>query len=303
MQYFYDKDFKMNNTCVSFGHFDGLHRGHRAVINKLIEQEKKNLTSVLLSFDYVPTNIFGVEKVIYNEEEKQMILAENAPNVMISYPFTKDTANMDPETFVKDILVDKLGVKVIVAGENCRFGKGCSGDIKTLESLASKYGYDVVCVDTAYENNEEITSKIIYNALCEGLLDKANKLLGHTFTMLGEIAHGKALGRTVGMPTANLAVSENKLIPKHGVYATLSEVDGKKVQGLTNIGKRPSVDDNDYVTIETFLLDFSKNIYGKKVVLEVHSYIRGVHKFNNLDEVKKQVEKDITSIRAYLNSI
>lgn len=303
MKYIYGKDFKMNNTCIAFGQFDGMHRGHRAVIDKLIEQEDKNLISVVLSFDYNPTDIFGVNNVIYTEEEKQIILGENAPQVMISYPFTAEIADMEPEAFIKDILVDKLGVKVIAAGENCRFGKAKSGDIETLKKLASKYDYDVICVETVKEDGEIITSESIHKAFSEGLLDRANKFLGHTFTMLGEVAHGKALGRTVGMPTANLAVPKNKLIPNNGVYATLSEIDEKIVQGLTNIGQRPSVDDHSYVTIETFLLDFNQNIYGKKIALEVHSYIRGVHKFNNLDEVKKQVEKDIESIRAYLNSI
>jgi riboflavin kinase/FMN adenylyltransferase len=303
MQYIYGKDFNIDNTCVAFGQFDGLHRGHGAVIDKLIDQEEKNLTSVLLSFDYNPTDIFGINNVIYTEEEKQIILGKNAPQVMISYPFTSEMANMEPEEFIKNILVNKLGVKVIVTGENCEFGKGCTGNIETLKNLASKYGYKVICVETVKEEGKAITCDVIRKAFDEGLLDKVNKLLGHTFTMIGEVVHGKALGRTVGMPTANLAVPDNKLIPMHGVYATLSEIEQDMVQGLTNIGKRPSVDDHSYVTIETFLLDFCKNIYGQKIALEVHSYIRGVRKFNNVEEVKNQVDKDIESIREYLNSV
>lgn len=303
MEHIYSKDFKMDNTCVAFGQFDGLHRGHRAVIDKLVEQEGKNLTSVLLSFDYNPTNIFGVNKVIYTEEEKEFILSEDSPQVMVSYPFTSEIGDMEPDVFIKNILVDKLGVKVVVAGENCKFAKDCSGDIDTLKHFSSIYGYDVVCVKTIKENGQAITTNVIRNAFDEGLLDEANKLLGHTFTMIGEVVHGKALGRTVGMPTANLGVPENKIMPNNGVYATLSEIDDKFVQGLTNIGQRPSVDDHSYVTIETFLLDFSQNIYGKKLALEIHSYIRGVVKFNNIEEVKIQVDKDIQSIRAYLDTI
>lgn len=303
MQYIYGKDFKLNNTCVAFGQFDGMHLGHRAVIDKLIGQESEDITSVLLSFDYNPVDIFGTKNVIYTEEEKQIILGENAPQVMISIPFDSQVADMEPEAFIKYILVDKLGAKFVIAGEDCRFGKNCSGNIDTLESLASKYGYSVIRVKTVEEDGQAITSSIIRSAFETGSVEKANRLLGHAFTMFGEVAHGKALGRTVGMPTANLAVPSNKLIPGNGVYATLSEIDGAIVQGLTNIGQRPSVDNNSYITIETFLLDFSKDIYGKKIILEVHSFIRGVHKFNNLDEVKKQVEKDIESIRAYLDKI
>jgi riboflavin kinase/FMN adenylyltransferase len=303
MQHIYGRDFKMNDTCVAFGRFDGIHRGHKAVAQKLVEQKGKNLTSVLLSLDYDPCSIFGVNDVIYTEEEKSFILGENAPQVMISYPFDSETALMEPEDFIRNVIIEKLGAKIIVAGRNCSFGRDGKGSLETIESLASEYGYSVICVETVMDEGEAVTSERIHRAFEDGLLEKANRLLGHVFTMYGEVAHGKALGRTVGMPTANLAVPENKLIPKHGVYGTLSEIDGVVVQGLTNIGKRPSVDDHSYVTIETFLLDFSKDIYGKKISLEVHAFIRGVHKFNNLDEVKKQDEKDIESIRTYLDSI
>lgn len=299
MQYIYGKDFKFSNTCVAFGQFDGLHLGHRAVINKLFEVKKiNNLSSVLLSFDFKPSNIFGADSVIYTEEEKRLILGENAPDIMISYPFTFETADIEAEEFIKDILIDKLGAKIIVTNENCRFGKQCKGNIELLKNLSSKYGYSVICVETVKEDGETVSSEIIRSALNNGLIKKANKLLGHPFTMFGEIVHGKALGRTVGMPTANLSVPENKLIPKHGVYATMSNIDKKLVKGLTNIGLRPSVDNNEYITIETFLLDFSEDIYGKKIALEILSFIRDIKKFKNIDEVKKQVEKDIEIVRA-----
>lgn len=303
MEYICDNDFKLSNTCVAFGQFDGMHKGHRSVIEKLVKQESDNLKSVLLSFDYNPTNIFGVNKVLYTEKEKIRLLASCSPDVMISYPFNEQTANMTPEEFIKNVLVDQLGVKVIVAGENCRFGKACSGTFETLREYASTYGYEVACVEAVKNDKEVITSRRVREALEQGDFDKANELFGHTFTMVGEVMHGKALGRTVGMPTANLGVAKNKFIPKHGVYATLSEIDDVMVQGLTNIGKRPSVDDYTYVTIETFLLDFSKDIYGIELALEVHKFIRGVCKFNNLDEVKKQVDLDITSIKKFLGSL
>ncbi|GMQ62190.1 bifunctional riboflavin kinase/FAD synthetase [Vallitalea maricola] len=304
MKHINSKDVNIDkNTCVAFGQFDGLHRGHRAVIDKLIEQEGKNLTSVLISFDYQPADLFGVSKVIYTEEEKALVLSNDGPQFMISYPFTSEIADMEPETFIKEILIDSLGAKVVVAGEQCKFGKDCSGNMETLKHFSSVYSYEVICPETVQENGQAITASFVRDAITEGHISEANEFLGHTFKMLGEVVHGKALGRTVGMPTANLQVAENKLMPNNGVYATLSEIDDRMVQGLTNIGLRPSVDDHSYITIETFLLDFSKDIYGKKIVLDIHSYIRGVIKFNNIDEVKKQVDKDIQSIRAYLDAI
>lgn len=298
MEHIYGNDFKMSNTCVAFGYFDGLHRGHHAIINKLIEQEDKNLKSVLLSFECIED-----DKVIYTEEEKELILDDNRPQVMISYPFSLEIKEMDPHNFIKEILVEKLGVKVVVIGANCKFGHGDIGDVSTLKQYALLYGYDVVCIDNVTRNSQIVTSQDIHNAIRDGRIDIANQLLGHTYKMLGEIVHGKALGRTVGMPTANLKVANNKLLPQNGVYATMSTIDERLVQGLTNIGRRPSVDDNDYITIETFLLDFSEDIYGKKIELDIHSYIRGVKKMNNIEEVKQQVDEDIRSVRKYLNNL
>lgn len=304
MKYIKGNDFNFENTCVAFGDFEALHKGHRVVIDKLEElgQSSKELTTVLVVFDY-DENLFNKGKVIYTEDEKMEMLECEPIDVVISYPFTPEMAKMKPETFIKEILVDKLGLKQIVVGSNYKFGKDCSGDVKTLEELSDKYGYNTVACDMVEENGEVISSESIRELLKNGEINKANRMLGRTFTMIGKVVHGKALGRTVGMPTANLQVSENKLMPQYGVYATLSEIDGRRVQGLTNIGRRPSVDDHSYATIETFLLDFSKDIYGQSIELNVHEYIRGVQKFNSLDEVKEQVEKDIASIREYLDRV
>ncbi|SCY05702.1 bifunctional riboflavin kinase/FAD synthetase [Alkaliphilus peptidifermentans] len=301
MNYIQGKDFKMKNTCIAFGNFDGLHRGHQAVIQKLIKQENKELTSILLNLEYMPDDLNNSLKEIYTTEEKLEILNQNSPKIMISYPFCKETKLMEPEEFVKKILVDKLDAKVIVVGKNCKFGRSQAGNIETLKALSSKYGYQLVPCEEVKLKGETITTKWLRSEIVNGELEIANELLGHSFSFWGKIVHGKALGRTVGMPTANLGVHENKLIPRHGVYATLSEIDGELFQGLTNIGLRPSVDNHGYVTIETFLLDFSRQIYDKEIKLELHNYIRDVKKFDNLDEVKYQVEKDILQIKECLN--
>lgn len=301
MKHIFGSDMKVRNSCIAFGQFDGLHKGHMSIIDELMKEKASDSTSVLLSLDYACNST--KERVIYTEEEKELILRNSSIDLMISYPFTGDIKKMEPERFIKEILIDKLGAKTIVAGEECRFGRDCKGSIMTLKYFESKFNYRVVCPKTIKHKGQAVTSKLIKDAICEGNINKANELLGHTFKMMGEVVHGKAIGRTVGMPTANLKVAENKLMPQNGVYATLSEIENKVVKGLTNIGLRPSVDNNDYITIETFLLDFSKDIYGKKIVLDIHTYIRGVIKFDNIDEVKKQVDKDIRSIREYLEKV
>jgi len=285
----------MNNTCVAFGNFDGVHIGHRAIIDKLKEVSNRGLSSVVLTFDYDESLLKG-EKILSTREEKQYLFSKLAIDKLIFYKVEEKNKNFIEEDFIKEVLVEKLGAKVIVVGkEHC--------NIDLLRKCSTKYGYVLEECETVTLNGEEVTSNRIKAELEKGQLQRANKLLGQPYLLLGKVMHGKALGRTVGMPTANLGFSEFKLLPAFGVYGTLSEIEGKNIKGLTNIGKRPSVDNYNYVTIETFLLDFSGDLYDKTISLEIHAYIRGVKKFNNLEEVKSQVNKDLESIRAYLNQI
>jgi riboflavin kinase/FMN adenylyltransferase len=295
VKYFGGSDFNMKSTCVAFGSFDGVHIGHQAVINKLLDISKQGLTPVILSFEYDET-LLNEKKILSTWAEKQYLLSENGPEVMISYKIDQQNKDTSPERFIKDILVDKLGAKVIVAGtDHC--------NIIALRECAAKYGYTLVECETILADGEPVTSERIAKELAEGTLQKANQLLGHPYLIMGQVMHGKALGRTVGMPTANLGFSEYKQLPAYGVYGALTKIDGKNVKGLTNIGKRPSVDNYNYVTIETFLLDYSGDLYDRTIAFEIHRYIRGVIKFNNLDEVRAQVNLDIESIKTYLNQI
>ncbi len=295
MRHYAKNNFNMSNTCVAFGSFDGVHIGHRAVINKLVHISKKGLTSVVLSFEYDEA-LLKEKKILSTEAEKQYLLSKNGPEMMISYKIDEKNKDISSEGFIKEILVDKLDAKVIVVGKN-----HCN--IKVLRQCALKYGYTLEECDTVFAEDEPVTSDRIAKELAEGALQKANELLGHPYLLLGKVMHGKALGRTVGMPTANLEFSQYKQLPADGVFGTLSEIEGKNLKGLTNIGRRPSVDNYNYVTIEAFLLDYSGDLYDKTISLEIHVYVRGVVKFNNLDEVKAQVNLDMESIRAYLDKI
>lgn len=285
----------MSNTCVAFGSFDGVHSGHLAVIDKLLEISKQGLTSVVLSLEYDEA-LLNEQKILSTEEEKQYLISKKALDVMISYKIDKQNKETSIECFIKEILVDKLGAKIIVTGKDDR-------NINVLRECSQKFGYILEECDTVLVEGEPVTSERIVRELANGTLKKANEMLGHPYLLMGRVMHGKALGRTVGMPTANLGFSDNKQLPSYGVFGTLSNIDGRNVKGLTNIGQRPSVDNYNYVTVETFLLDFSGDLYDKTIALEIYAYIRDVIKFNNLDEVKTQVNKDIDSIRTYLDKI
>lgn len=295
MKYIEQNDFSMNNTCVAFGDFDGIHLGHRVVIDKMLELSKHDMTSVMVSFEY-DEELLKDKYILTTQVEKQNLLGENGPEVLISYRINEQNKDVPVKDFIKEVLVDKLGAIVIVAG---------CGDknIDELRTCSKEYGYELVECEIVCLDDKPVTSERILHELADDSLKKANELLGHHYLIMGEVMHGKEIGRTVGMPTANIGYKPYKQLPAQGVYGTISDIDGKDVKGLTNIGKRPSVDNYDYVTIEAFLLDFSGDLYGKIITLEVHAFIRGVVKFNNIEEVKAQVNKDIESIRSYLDKL
>lgn len=280
-------------TRIAFGSFDGMHLGHQAVIKKLHGYE--GLTPVVVSFSD------EVNPIIYSECEKEYLLQDQQVEVMVSLSQAKVDA-MTAEEFVRKVLVSKLQCKSVVVGENVCFGSDKKG-VAELQKLGQELGFDVEVVPTVCVDGKPVSADDIKQAIVDGDFAKMTALLGHTYIMQGTVVHGKAAGRKHGMPTANLGVAENKLFPPHGVYATLSCMEGTFFRGMTNIGLRPSDDDIPIATIETWLLNFSRDIYGKRITLKVYTYVRGVVKFANLDEVRKQIDKDVVEIQNYMNDL
>lgn len=271
----YNGIVKMKDTCVVYGDFDGVHRGHKRIIEKAVEISNKNgLQAVVLSK-------ISEKDYLTNKREKEYLFEkiDNVEAIVFS----------DAENLL-EIALNKLGAKIIVVGENHK-------DLETVLTKGKETGVTVVVCDTEKEGGKTITTEMIRKAFEDSDFETVTKLCGHPYIMIGEVQHGKALGRTVGMPTANIGSDDGKLKPPSGVYATSVYIDDEVYKAMTNIGKRPSVDDFDYLTIEAFILDFSRNIYGKEVVLEIFKYVRGVKKFDSLEEVQKQVQKDIEKVR------
>lgn len=291
MDYYCQLDIRLENTCVAFGEFDGIHAGHLAVVERLKTLAKRGMTSVVVSFVRNEASLQG-KKILSTEEEKQYLLAKTGVDAMLSYPV--DDGMIPLRLFVHDVLLQQLGAKVIVVGSNYE-------QLDLLRTYAAEFGFELDVCDAVKVDDEPVSADRIMEDLAAGRLEHATVLLGHPYLFMGTVMHGKARGRLVGMPTANLGYKPYKQLPVHGVYGTLSEIDGHIVKGLTNIGKRPSDDNFDYVSIETFLLDFAQDLYDKTITLEIHVHIRGVIKFNSLEEVKQQVDRDIVSIRAFLD--
>lgn len=279
----------IKNTCVALGDFDGIHKGHKDLIDRLIDMgNAKGLSPVVVSI--YNSNEF----VITTEKEKEILLMDIGINRLISIEnkvYNKDNW----EKFVKKTLIRDLGVKAVVVTNE--FSKNQPMCYKILQNLCNENNCEV----NIYTVDNTINSNSIKKAL-ESNIEKANEMLGHPYIFHGKVISGKRLGRTVGMPTANLKIPNNKVEIKNGVYGSLVLIDGKKYIGVTNVGRRPSVDNFNYITVETFISDFHKIIYGKKITLLLKFYIRDVIKFDNLEQVKKQVEKDVLIVKEKIST-
>lgn len=293
--------FQYHNSCVTLGKFDGLHRGHQLLLSYLAKYEKLGFTSVMFTFDYHPGNLFSEREIdlIYTEEEKKTLLTADGPQVLISYPFTKESASMEPEEFIKQVLVKQLDAKIIVVGTDYRFGSKRRGDVTMLQEYALEYGYEVIVCEKIMFDGQVISSTRIREELRNGKIEYVNEMLGHPYTIMGEVVTGRQLGRTIDIPTVNLLPETHKLLPPNGVYASIVRFDGKCYQGVTNIGCKPTVESSGQIGVETHIFDYHGDLYGKYIEVELYAFERGECKFTSVDELKERMQKDIVFAKEY----
>lgn len=294
-------NINIKNSVVTLGKFDGLHQGHQMLIDKVLHYKEKGYTSVMFTFLYHPCNLFSENelKLIYTEEEKIRKLSQSNLDVLISYPFTRETMATKPEDFIKDILVDKLDAKIIVVGEDFRFGHKRTGDVKMLKSMESIYGFKVISLEKKRRDNTIISSSTIRSELEKGNMDTVNLMLGKPYSIYGKVLHGRKIGRTLGMPTTNLTPSTNKMLPPCGVYATRTIIDNLAYPGVTSIGYKPTVGTEKDKGVETYLFDFDGDLYGKEIQVEILAYERPEIKFDNLKDLKEKMQEDLAFGRKY----
>ncbi len=299
-----DTDFQYKNTAVTLGKFDGLHRGHQRLMDVVISYKQQGLTAVMFSFLMHPGNLFSDKEfeLIYTEEEKVARLKHSGMDVLISYPFTEETRTMEPEEFIREILVGKLDAKVIAVGKDFHFGYRKKGDVNLLKAYADTYGYQVIDCEKLTWAHEVISSSAIRKALKEGDIEAANIMLGRPYAIRGEVLHGRRIGRTIGIPTTNLLPSSSKLLPPCGVYVSKTLIDGTYHDGVTNIGYKPTVGAEENIGVETYLFDFDENLYGRTIEVELFYYIRPELKFGSIEEMLIRMREDIIIAKDYLKS-
>ena len=299
------------NACVTIGTFDGVHIGHQKIISRLQEVATQHGgETVILTFFPHPRMILHPDdqniKLISTLNEKAEKLAEHGIDHLIITPFTRDFSNLSPEEYIREILVNKIGIKQIVIGYDHRFGKDRKGGLEELQHFSADFTYMVEEIPEQDINDVAVSSTKIRNAILSGDVETANDFLGYPFQLSGKVIKGDQIGRTLGFPTANLFIEEAyKLIPSDGIYAVHIEVMNNKetaeqLAGMAYIGDRPTINGMSR-NIEVNIFDFNKDIYGRMIRIQFLKYLRGDQKFNSLDELKEQLKRDEKAARTFLS--
>ncbi len=301
-----DKLPKINNAVVTIGTFDGVHQGHQIILKRVKEiATRLEGESVLITFDPHPRHIIQPDntdiKLITSLDEKLKLLHSFGIDHVQVVNFNREFSMISAIAYVKDFIVGQWSPKIIVIGYDHKFGQNRSGDIHLLKTMATEYEFEIEEIEEQLINDITVSSTQVRKDLLEGNIQHANKLLGHPFQITGTVVKGDQLGKTIGFPTANIQLAEpNKLIPGSGVFITKVKHKDDWYNGMLNIGYRPTIS-GTHKTIEVYILEFDEMIYGEPLTLELVQKIREEQKFNNLDELKQQLQKDKQSVLNYLN--
>lgn len=295
---------KAHPTAITIGTFDGVHIGHRKILERLINNAKVlELKSTVLTFFPHPRMVLQKDvsiKLLNTIDEKVSILKEIGIDILIVHPFTQEFSRLSATEFVRDILVNDLKTKKIIIGYDHRFGRNRNANINDLIAFGNTLDFEVEEISAQEIDDVSVSSTKIRKALGEGDIKTANSYLGYQYMLTGTVVRGKGLGRKLDFPTANLHIPEEyKLIPKNGVYVVSSHIDGNKVYGMMNIGYNPTVEGTTK-SIEINFFDFDQDLYDKKIQIDIIDRIRDEHKFDSVEALQAQLKKDRETSRTII---
>lgn len=290
-------------TGVGLGNFDGLHIGHMALINTLISECGLNdLYSIVYTFNKHPATILRkslISPLITTNEQKTRLLSTTALDSICYENFDETFSRLSPDEFIRDILINRLKARLVVVGFNYRFGYMGKGDVEYLKKSSENLGFRVIVVPPVKVKSEIVSSSLIRDYIKKGRMERVFQLLGRHFSLYGTVVSGRSLGRTLGFPTANILAHPTMVVPANGVYITKTKCEGKWVNSITNVGIAPTLREDSAFSIETHLLDYDGNIYGKDIEVCFIHKLRGEKKFEGIEALKRQVQMDIKETKAY----
>ena len=294
------------STIITIGTFDGVHLGHQKILKKLnVEAENNGLESSVLTFFPHPRTVLNPNsslKLINTIEERISLFKKSKIDNLIVHPFTKEFSELDSEDYVKNILVDQLKAKIVLIGYDHKFGKNRTADINNLKEYGIKYNFEVIEIKAEEINDIAISSTKIRNSIEEGNIQLTNSYLGYEFSFFGKVVKGNSIGKTLGFPTANIKIGTDlKLIPKNGVYLISTIINQKIIFGMMNIGIKPTTNENTK-SIEVNLFDFNQDLYDTNITIYIKQFLREEIKFDSLNELKLQIEKDKITCNSIINN-
>lgn len=291
-------------TVVTIGKFDGRHKGHQKLLREMMRlKQQDHLKTAIFTFDMAPMGVVSGKAmtVITTNQERRNNMEKMGIDYLVEYPFNMEVAGMAPEAFVEKILVGQMGAKAVVAGTDCSFGYKGAGDAALLKRLGETLGFQAVIIQKEQDEHRDISSTYVREELNCGNIEKANELLGEPYSIHGTVVHGNHIGGSVlGFPTANILPPPEKHLPPFGVYVSRVLVDGSYYGGVTNIGRKPTIEGENPIGVETFLMGVDGDLYGKNIEVQLLNFERPEQKFGSLDELKARIEKDKEYAQEYL---
>lgn len=286
-------DFIINGPCaITLGKFDGVHRGHQLLMNRVLGYEKQGALSCVFTLN--PNQ----ESLILTEKEQKDVIAGLGISALVKCPFVPEISTMTPDQFVRKVLLARLHARYVIVGTDFCFGYRRAGNAQFLKDRQDEYGFRVEIIEKACFQGREISSTFVREAMEKGDMELVENLLGRPYQVGGIIVHGQHLGTKMGMPTVNVIPGREKLLPVNGVYYSVSKIGDKTYRGVTNVGMKPTVG-GTYRGVETYLFDCSEDLYGKEIQTELKHFERPEHRFENITQLRNQIQRDILRGREY----
>lgn len=285
------------DTAAAIGKFDGIHIGHRRLLEEIISRRKRGLAACVFTFDPSPTVFFGGSdgKELTTREEKRLLFERMGVDILIEFPLNDATAATPPEVFARDILAGQMNACFLAAGKDLSFGAGGAGNAALLQELGPRLGFEVMTIDKVCLEGREISSTLVRSEVEKGRMESAGRMLGMPYMIAGEIVRGNRFGRTIGFPTINILPPDNKLLPPNGVYFSRVRIDGEVYRGITNVGYKPTVAQERVLGVESYLYNFQQDVYGKPAEVCLLSFHRPERHFESVEALREQIREDIAA--------
>lgn len=288
-------------TAAAIGKFDGIHIGHRRLLDELLACKKDGLVACVFTFEPAPAVLFGLSdgKELTTREEKRLLFERMGVDILIEFPLTEETAAMPPVRFAEEVLAKRMNARFLAAGSDLSFGAKGAGNAALLRELGPELGFAVKTIDKVCLEGREVSSTYVRSQVEAGDMRAVEQLLGMPYLVEGEVTRGNRIGRTLGFPTVNLLPDRSKLLPPNGVYFSQVRCRNKLYRAISNVGCKPTVTDERIMGVESYLYDFDETIYGERIEVYLSEFRRPEQKFDGIDALRRQLKEDIAVGAAY----